>query len=178
MSCSKSDFAEIAQLCRRRKRGPRANPAKRIARGEEEQRNERAFGFSRKRRIWSLRRRGGLGNAPTSRNRPITLKRRSGGFMQVSVHLPCLPVSSLPVFEQQLFAQLLLHVFDHGTDFIDSTGQLLLGMAHKASSNKWNGVTTIGICGIEEQNGIVVLIGRTAVCNVTGFCRGVVTEHG
>ena len=41
--------------------GPCASPAKRVAWGESEQRNERAFAARRKRRIWSLRRRrGGL----------------------------------------------------------------------------------------------------------------------
>ena len=39
---------------------PTASPAKRVAVGEEEQRNERAFGASRKRGIWSLLRRGAI----------------------------------------------------------------------------------------------------------------------
>ncbi len=38
-------------------RGPHANPAKRAAWGEEEQRNERAFPLVGKRGIWGLLRR-------------------------------------------------------------------------------------------------------------------------
>ena len=39
-------------------RGPRENPAQRFSWGEDERRNERAFGVSRKRGIWRLRGRG------------------------------------------------------------------------------------------------------------------------
>ena len=44
-------------------RGPRENPAKRFSWGEDERRNERAFGVSRKRGIWRLRGRGPAPNA-------------------------------------------------------------------------------------------------------------------
>ena len=44
-------------------RGPRENPAKRFSWGEDERRNERAFGVSRKRGIWRLRGRGPATNA-------------------------------------------------------------------------------------------------------------------
>ena len=46
-------------------RGPRENPAKRFSWGEDERRNERAFGVSRKRGIWRLRGRGPAPNAST-----------------------------------------------------------------------------------------------------------------
>ena len=62
---------------------------------------------------------GGLGCAPTSSKPLGPAKREPDGFPQVYIHLPCLPVTSLPVFERLLFAQLLLHVFDHGADFIN-----------------------------------------------------------
>ena len=45
--------------------GPRENPAKRFSWGEDEHRNERAFGVSRKRGIWRLRGRGPAPNAST-----------------------------------------------------------------------------------------------------------------
>ena len=45
--------------------GPRENPAKRFSWGEDEHRNERAFGVSRKRGIWRLRGRGPAPNADT-----------------------------------------------------------------------------------------------------------------
>ena len=45
--------------------GPRDNPAKRFSWGEDEHRNERAFGVSRKRGIWRLRGRGPAPNADT-----------------------------------------------------------------------------------------------------------------
>ena len=44
-------------------RGPRENPAKRFSWGEDERRNERAFGVSRKRGICRLRGRGPAPNA-------------------------------------------------------------------------------------------------------------------
>ena len=44
-------------------RDPRENPAKRFSWGEDEHRNERAFGVSRKRGIWRLR---GRGPAPSA----------------------------------------------------------------------------------------------------------------